>query len=63
MNKKNLEQLEFLTSAFTAFLLYLLTYLQYSKDKPYWWIVLIGSIFMTANAYVKYKNFKNRTES
>lgn len=58
MNKKNLEQLEFLTSALTAFLLYLLTYLQYSKGKPYWWIVLIGSIFMTANAYVKYKKFQ-----
>lgn len=60
MNKKNLENLEFLTSAFTAFLLYLLTYLQYSKGRSYWWFILIVSILMTANAYVKYKNIKEK---
>lgn len=60
MNKKNLENLEFLTSAFTAFLLYLLTYLQYSKGRSYWWLILIVSILMTANAYVKYKNTKEK---
>ena len=56
MNKNNLEQFEFLTSAITAALLYVLTYLQYQKSRSYWWIILIVSILMTANAYVKYKN-------
>ena len=56
MNKNNLEQFEFLTSAITAALLYVLTYLQYQKSRSYWWIILIVSILMSANAYVKYKN-------
>lgn len=60
MNKKNLDNLEFLTSAFTAVLLYLLTYLQYIKGRSYWWFILIVSILMTANAYVKYKNMKEK---
>ena len=60
MNKNNLEQFEFLTSAITAALLYVLTYLQYQKSRSYWWIILIVSILMTANAYVKYKNINKK---
>lgn len=56
MNKNNLEQLEFLTSAVTAGLLVILTILQYQKNRPYWWLILIVSILMAANAYTKYKN-------
>ncbi|WP_192574080.1 hypothetical protein [Anaerococcus sp. Marseille-P9784] len=56
---KKLENLEFLTSLITAGLLYLLTYLQYSKGKSYWYIILISAILMTANSYVKYKKIKN----
>lgn len=56
---KKLENLEFLTSLITAGLLYLLTYLQYSKGKSYWFIILISAILMTANSYVKYKKIKN----
>lgn len=63
MNKNNLEQLEFLTSAITAGLLYLITYLQYQKERPYWWIILIVSIFMTANAYMKYKNIDRKNKA
>ena len=56
MKKNNLDSLEFLTSVITAGLLYLLTYLQYSKSRSYWRFILLVSILMTANAYVKYKN-------
>lgn len=56
---KKLENLEFLTSLITAGLLYLLTYLQYSKGKSYWFIILLSAILMTANSYVKYKKIKN----
>lgn len=56
---KKLENLEFLTSLITAGLLYLLTYLQYSKGKSYWYIILISAILMTANSYVKYEKIKN----
>lgn len=56
MNKNNLEQLEFLTSAVTAGLLVILTILQYQKNRPFWWLILIVSILMAANAYTKYKN-------
>lgn len=56
---KKLENLEFLTSLITAVLLYLLTYLQYSKDKSNWYLFLISAILMTANSYVKYKKIKN----
>jgi len=55
MDKKNLEQLEFLTSVITAVLLLVITYLQYQKNRPFWWLILIVSIFMGANAYMKYK--------
>lgn len=56
MKKQNLEQLEFLTSLITAVLLFLVTYLQYSKGRSWWWLILIVSLMMAANAYVKYKN-------
>lgn len=58
MNKNNLEQLEFLTSAVTAGLLVILTILQYQKNRPFWWLILIVSILMAANAYTKYKKYK-----
>ncbi|WP_295883167.1 hypothetical protein [uncultured Anaerococcus sp.] len=55
MNKNNLEQMEFLTSAITTLLLAALTFLQYQKNRPYWWLILIVTILMGANAYIKYK--------
>lgn len=58
MNKNNLEQFEFLTSAITAVLLLVITYLQYQKNRPFWWLILIVSIFMGANAYMKYKKIE-----
>nr|WP_115595680.1 hypothetical protein [Anaerococcus octavius] len=58
MDKKNLEQLEFLTSVITAVLLLVITYLQYQKNRPFWWLILIVSIFMGANAYMKYKKIE-----
>lgn len=59
---KNLSHLEFLTSVITAGLMYVITYLQYSKNRPYWWAILIVAIFMTANAYVKYKNLNENNK-
>ena len=58
MDKKNLEQLEFLTSVITAVLLLVITYLQYQKNRPFWWLILIVSIFIGANAYIKYKKIE-----
>lgn len=58
MNKNNLEALEFMTSVVTAVLLAIVTILQFQKNRPYWWLILIVTIFMAANAYVKYKKFK-----
>ena len=60
MDKKNLEQLEFLTSVITAVLLLVITYLQYQKNRPFWWIILIVSITMAANAYIKYNKIENK---
>lgn len=60
MNKNNLDSLEFLTSVITTALLLLVAYLQYQKDRPFWWLILIVSIFMGANAYIKYKKIENK---
>ncbi|WP_058990028.1 hypothetical protein [Anaerococcus rubeinfantis] len=56
---KNYRLLEFVTSAITFVLLIILTIIQYISDKKYWWIILLVSILMGANAYVKYKKFKD----
>lgn len=37
-----------------------ITYLQYQKGRPFWRLILIVSIFMGANAYLKYKNIENK---
>ncbi|WP_236785804.1 hypothetical protein [Anaerococcus ihuae] len=56
---KDYRLLEFVTSAITFVLLIILTIIQYISDKKYWWIILLVSILMGANAYVKYKKFKD----
>ena len=55
---KDSSLLEFVTSAITFVLLIILTIIQYIGEKKYWWIILLVSILMGANAYVKYKKFK-----
>lgn len=55
---KDYRLLEFITSAITFVLLIILTIIQYIGEKKYWWIILLVSILMGANAYVKYKKFK-----
>lgn len=60
MNKNNLNRLEFLTSLITTALMLVITYLQYQKGRPFWRLILIVSIFMGANAYLKYKNIENK---
>lgn len=54
--------LELITSAITFILLMILTLVQYIKEKEFWWIILIVSILMGANAYVKYKSFKEKNK-
>ena len=55
---KDYRLLEFVTSAITFVLLIILTLVQYLGEKKYWWIILLVTILMGANAYVKYKKFK-----
>ncbi|KWZ79099.1 hypothetical protein HMPREF3200_00157 [Anaerococcus tetradius] len=55
---KNFQRLEFITSLASASLLYILTIYQYIKDKPYYLLVLIAALLMSANAYLKYKIYK-----
>ena len=55
---KDYRILEFITSAITFVLLIILTIIQYISEKKYWWIILLASILMGANAYLKYKKFK-----
>ena len=59
MKRTKFDGLESYTSALTAVLVYILAILQYKNDNPYWWIILIAAIFMTANAYMKYKKFRD----
>lgn len=47
-----------MTSLASASLLYILTIYQYIKDKPYYLLVLIAALLMSANAYLKYKIYK-----
>ncbi|MCI7238982.1 MAG: hypothetical protein SOU08_05680 [Anaerococcus sp.] len=58
MDKKKLEGLEFLTSLVTAFLLFVLGALQISKGNKFSFLIIIAGILMAANAYVKYKKYK-----
>ena len=60
MKRTKFDKLESYTSAITAVLVYILANLQYKNDNPYWWIILIAAIFMTANAYMKYKKIRNK---
>ena len=55
---KDYRLLEFITSAITFVLLIILTIIQYIGEKKYWWIILLVTILMGANAYLKYKKFK-----
>jgi len=57
-NFKDYKGLEFITSLITFILLLILTLLQYQKQRPFWWILLLVSLVMGANAFVKYKKFK-----
>lgn len=59
MNLKNFELMEFITSLISAILLYVLTIYQYVKSKPYFYLVLIAALLMSANAYLKYKKYKD----
>ena len=60
MKRTKFDKLESYTSAITAVLVYILTILQYKNGNPYWWIILIAAILMTANAYIKYKKFRDK---
>ncbi|EEB35602.1 hypothetical protein [Anaerococcus hydrogenalis] len=55
---KDSNLLEFVTSTITFVLLIILTIIQFVNNKPFWWIILLVTIIMGANAYLKYKKFK-----
>ena len=59
MKKNNLEKLEFYTSLTSAGLVYIIAYLQYSKGRDIWWLILIAALLMSANAFVKYRKIKD----
>lgn len=50
--------MEFITSLVSAILLYVLTIYQYVKSKPFFYLVLIAALLMSANSYVKYRKIK-----
>lgn len=58
-NIENYKKLEFITSLISLILLIMLTVMQYLKDRPFWWILVLVTISMGANSYVKYKKYKN----
>ena len=60
MDKKNFDRLEFITSLVTAILLFILTFLQFKKQRTFAWLILIAAIMMAANAYIKYKKYKDQ---
>lgn len=60
MKKTKFDKVEFYTSAITAVLVFVLTFLQYKRGNEFWWLILLAAILMTANAYVKYKKFRDR---
>ncbi|WP_276876451.1 hypothetical protein [Anaerococcus hydrogenalis] len=59
---KDSNLLEFVTSTITFVLLIILTIIQFVNNKPFWWIILLVTIIMGANAYVKYKKFKENNK-
>lgn len=59
---KDSKLLEFMTSTITFVLLIILCIIQYLKENKFWWIILLASILMALNAYVKYKKFKDEKE-
>lgn len=62
-NIENYKKLEFITSLISLILLIILTVMQYLKDRPFWWILVLVTILMGANSYVKYKKYKNEKSS
>ena len=59
MDKKSFDRLEFITSLVTAILLFVLTFLQFAKQRTFAWLILLAAIMMAANAYIKYKKYKD----
>lgn len=59
MDKKSFDRLEFITSLVTAILLFVLTFLQFKKQRTFAWLILLAAIMMAANAYTKYKKYKD----
>lgn len=51
---------EFITSFISFILLVIITILQYLKNRPFWWILVMVSILMAGNSYLKYKKIKNK---
>ncbi|MDY3006921.1 hypothetical protein HV819_07115 [Anaerococcus sp. AGMB00486] len=60
-NIKDYKSLEFLTSLISLILLIILTVIQYWKGRPFWWILVLVTILMAANSYLKYKKIKKES--
>ena len=60
MDKKNFDKLEFITSLITAILLFILSYLQFTKGRTFSWLIFLAALMMSANSYLKYKKYKDQ---
>lgn len=62
MKKNDYYKIQFLSSAISSFLLYVLTIYRYVKNKPFWYLILIVAIVMSLSAYENYKKFKENSK-
>lgn len=58
MKKIDFYKTQFISSAISSFLLYILAIYRYVKEKPFWYLILIVAIVMSLSAYQNYKNLK-----
>ncbi|MDD7463440.1 MAG: hypothetical protein SOW41_00330 [Anaerococcus sp.] len=58
MKKNDFYKTQFISSAISSALLYILTIYRYVKGKPFWYLILIVAIVMSLSAYENYKKMK-----
>lgn len=58
MKKNDFYKTQFISSAISSVLLYILTIYRYVKGKSFWYLILIVAIVMSLSAYENYKKMK-----